>query len=143
MKATSAKLAAAGSMGFTAIVDIEHPSKLGPPGLSGALRRGDAAARPLDKLRVLQSGGTQRVLLRRRPRWPSAEANPVAIARCTAVLEAALQQAQDKAAIYYPFTDLLLPDLYKALTNKVLHAFYIGPSGAVGGGHRGRGLGHQ
>jgi hypothetical protein len=29
--------------------------------------------------------------------------------------------------------DLLLPDPYAAMTDKVLHAFYIGPSGAVGG----------
>jgi hypothetical protein len=41
--------------------------------------------------------------------------------------------ASDKATIYYPFMDLLLPDPYAVMTDKVLHAFYIGPSGAVGG----------
>jgi hypothetical protein len=54
IKATSAKLAGAGSMGFTAIVDIEYPSKLGPP-LAYPVRYDVAMQRP-DKLRVLQSG---------------------------------------------------------------------------------------
>ena len=134
IKATSAKLAGAGSMGFTAIVDIEYPSKLGPP-LAYPVRYDVAMQRP-DKLRVLQSGAGApnefyydgKTMMAFLP-----EANLVAIADAPPSLEAALQQAHDKAAIYYPFTDLLLPDPYKAFTNKVLHAFYIGPSGAVGG----------
>jgi hypothetical protein len=61
------------------------------------------------------------------------EAHLVAVADAPPTIEAALKMASDRAAIYYPFMDLLLPDPYAAFTNKVLHAFYIGPSGAVGG----------
>jgi hypothetical protein len=37
------------------------------------------------------------------------------------------------AAIYYPFTDLLVTDPYAALTDGAILAFYVGPSGVVGG----------
>lgn len=134
IKATSAKLAAAGSMSFTAIVDIEYPSKLGPP-LAFPVRYDVAMQRP-DKLRVIQSGAGApnefyydgKTMMAFLP-----EANLVAIAEAPPTLEAALGLARTRAEIYYPFTDLLLPDPYKAFTDKVLHAFYIGPSGAVGG----------
>jgi hypothetical protein len=134
IKATSARLAAAKSMGFTAIVDIEYPSKLGPP-LAYPVRYDVAMQRP-DKLRVLQSGAGPanefyydgKAMLAYAP-----EANVVAVADAPPTIEAALKFAYDKAAIYYPFTDLLLPDPYAVFTDKVLHAFYIGASGAVGG----------
>ena len=134
IKAASAKIAAAGSMSFTAIVDVEYPSKLGPP-LAFPVRYDVAMQRP-DKLRVLQSGAGApnefyydgKSMMAFLP-----EANLVAIADAPPTLEAALAQARSRAEIYFPFTDLLLPDPYKAFTDKVLHAFYIGPSGAVGG----------
>jgi hypothetical protein len=134
IKAASARLAAAKTMSFTAIVDIEYPSKLGPP-LAYPVRYDVAMARP-DKLRVLQSGAGPanefyydgKMMMAYVP-----EANLVAVADAPPTIEAALKAASDKAAIYYPFMDLLLPDPYAVMTNKVLHAFYIGPSGAVGG----------
>ena len=134
IKAASARLAAAKTMSFTAIVDIEYPSKLGPP-LAYPVRYDVAMARP-DKLRVLQSGAGPanefyydgKAMMAYVP-----EANLVAVADAPPTIEAALKAASDKAAIYYPFMDLLLPDPYAVMTNKVLHAFYIGPSGAVGG----------
>jgi hypothetical protein len=134
IKAASARLAAAKAMSFSAIVDIEYPSKLGPP-LAYPVRYDVAMQRP-DKLRVLQSGAGAanefyydgKLMMAFVP-----EANLVAVADAPPTIEAALKMASDKAAIYYPFMDLLLPDPYAAFTNKVLHAFYIGPSGAVGG----------
>ena len=134
IKAASARLAAAKAMSFTAIVDIEYPSKLGPP-LAFPVRYDVAMQRP-DKLRVLQSGAGAanefyydgKLMMAFVP-----EANLVAVADAPPTIEAALKMASDKAAIYYPFMDLLLPDPYAVMTNKVLHAFYIGPSGAVGG----------
>jgi hypothetical protein len=121
-------------MSFTAIVDIEYPSRLGPP-LAYPVRYDVAMARP-DKLRVMQSGAGPanefyydgKMMMAYVP-----EANLVAVADAPPTIEAALKAASDKAAIYYPFMDLLLPDPYAVMTNKVLHAFYIGPSGAVGG----------
>ena len=134
IKATSARLAATKAMSFTAIVDIEYPSKLGPP-LAYPVRYEVAMARP-DRLRILQTGAGAanefyydgKVILAYAP-----EANLAAIADAPPTIEGALKFALDKAAIYYPFTDLLLPDPYAVMTDKVLHAFYIGPSGAVGG----------
>ena len=134
IRSASARLAAAKAMSFTAIVDIEYPSKLGPP-LAYPVRYDVAMQRP-DKLRVLQSGAGAanefyydgKLMMAFVP-----EANLVAVADAPPTIEAALKLASDKAAIYYPFMDLLLPDPYAAFTNKVLHAFYIGPSGAVGG----------
>ena len=134
IKAASARLAAAKTMSFTAIVDIEYPSKLGPP-LAYPVRYDVAMARP-DKLRVLQSGAGPanefyydgKMMMAYVP-----EANLAAVADAPPTIEAALKAASDKAAIYYPFMDLLLPDPYAVMTDKVLHAFYIGPSGAVGG----------
>ena len=134
IKAASVRLAAAKTMSFTAIVDIEYPSKLGPP-LAYPVRYDVAMARP-DKLRVLQSGAGPanefyydgKMMMAYVP-----EANLVAVADAPPTIEAALKLASDKAAIYYPFMDLLLPDPYAVMTDKVLHAFYIGPSGAVGG----------
>jgi hypothetical protein len=134
IKAASARLASAKSMSFTAIVDVEYPSKLGPP-LAYPVRYDVAMARP-DRLRILQSGAGPasefyydgKLVLAYAP-----EANLAAIAEAPPTIEGALRFAFEKAAIFYPFTDLLLPDPYAVMTDKVLHAFYIGPSGAVGG----------
>jgi hypothetical protein len=41
--------------------------------------------------------------------------------------------AYNNASIFFPFTDLLVADPYKALTDGAILAFYIGPSGVVGG----------
>ena len=134
IKATSGRLAAAKSMSFTAIVDVEYPSKLGPP-LAYPVCYDVAMARP-DRLRILQSGAGPanefyydgKVIVAYAP-----EANLAAVADAPPTIEGALKFALEKAAIFYPFTDLLLPDPYAVMTDKVLHAFYIGPSGAVGG----------
>lgn len=44
-----------------------------------------------------------------------------------------LKQAYQTAAIYYPFTDLVVAYLYAALTEGAKLAFVVGPSGIVGG----------
>src|SRR5437899_5937645 len=42
-------------------------------------------------------------------------------------------QALDNAAIYFPFSDVVGSDPFKALTDGLVNAFYIGPSKVVGG----------
>ena len=59
--------------------------------------------------------------------------NLVAVADAPPTIDAALKAAYDTAAIYYPFTDLVVADPYAALTDGAILAFYIGPSGVVGG----------
>jgi hypothetical protein len=59
--------------------------------------------------------------------------NLVAVADAPPTLEGALKKAFDTAAIYFPFTDLLLPDPYGAIAPGAILAFVIGPSAVVGG----------
>ena len=134
LKAMSARLAAAKSMSFTATVNYEYPSRLGPP-IAYTMRYDVTMQRP-DKLKVVMPGDGPasefyydgKVMMAYAP----AE-NLVAIADAPATIDAALKTAFDTAAIYYPFTDLLVTDPYAALTDGAILAFYVGPSGVVGG----------
>ena len=45
----------------------------------------------------------------------------------------ALKAAYDAAAIYFPFTDVIVADPYKGLADGLQYAFYIGQSRVVGG----------
>jgi hypothetical protein len=134
LKATSARLAAARSMSFTATVGYEYPSKLGPPIVYTT--RYDVTMQRPDKLRIVSPGdgpasefyydGKSMVA------YAPAE-NLAAIADAPPTIDAALKAAFDRAAIFYPFTDIVAADPYAALTNGAVLAFYIGPSGVVGG----------
>ena len=59
--------------------------------------------------------------------------NLVAVADAPPTIDAALKAAYNNAAIFFPFTDLLVADPYAAMTDGAILAFYIGPSGVVGG----------
>jgi hypothetical protein len=48
-------------------------------------------------------------------------------------IDAMLKAAFTTAALYYPFTDMIVADPYAALTDGAILAFYVGPSGVVGG----------
>jgi hypothetical protein len=134
LKATSARLAAAKSMSFTATVGYEYPSKLGPPIVYTT--RYDVTMQRPDKLRILIPGD-----------GPASEfyydgkammaydpaANLAAVAAAPPTIDGALKDAYSNAAIYFPFMDLLVADPYAALTDGAVLAFYVGPSGVVGG----------
>ena len=134
LKATSARLAAARTMSFTAVASYEYPSRLGPP-IVYTVRYDVAMQRP-DKLRVVVPGdgpasefyfdGSTMMA------YAPAE-NLVAIADAPGTIDTALKQAYQTAAIYYPFTDLVVADPYAALTDGARLAFVVGPSGHVGG----------
>ena len=134
LKASSARLAAAKAMSFTATVSYEHPSRLGPP-LVFTSRYEVAMQRP-ERLRVINlgDGPASEFYLDGKTMVAFAPAeNLVAIAEAPPTLEAALKMAFEKAAIYFPFTDLLLPDPYAAIADGTKLAFYVGPSSLVGG----------
>jgi hypothetical protein len=134
LKTASERLAAAKAMTFTAVVSYEHPSQLGPP-LVYTLHYDVTMQRP-DKLKVVIPGdgpasefyydGASMVA------FAPAE-NLTARADAPPSIDAALRQAYDKAAIYYPFSDLVVADPYAALTEGTILAFYIGSSEVVGG----------
>ncbi len=134
LKATSAKLAAAKSMTFTATVSYEFPSQLGPPILYTS--RYDVTMQRPDKLKVVMPGDGPASEFYYDGKTMMAYApaeNLVAVADAPPTIDGALQKAFETAAIYYPFTDLLVDDPYAALAASGKLAFYIGPSSLVGG----------
>src|SRR5271165_3322934 len=134
LKATSARLAAAKSMSFTAVVSYEYPSQLGPPILYTV--RYDVAMRRPDKLRVLTPGDGPasefyydgKSIMAYAPKE-----NLAAVADAPPTIDAALKAAFELSDVYYPFDDMLVADPYAALTEGAILAFYIGSSEMIGG----------
>ena len=134
LKAASARLAAAKSMSFTAIVSYESPSRLGPP-LIYSTKSEVTLQRP-DKLKVITLGDGPpsefyydgKVMMAYAP-----TENLVAVADAPPTIDAALQAAFDSAAIYFPFTDVIVADPYKDIADGLKLAFYIGQSIVVDG----------
>ena len=134
LQAMSARLGAARSLSFTAVASYEYPSRLGPP-IVYTMRYDVSLQRP-NLLKVVVPGDGPATEFT----WDGKEMvafapaeNLVAVASAPAKLEDALKQAFDSAAIYFPFTDLLLPDPYAAISPGAILAYVIGPSGIVGG----------
>jgi len=134
LKATSARLAAAKSMSFRALVTYEYPSQLGPA-IAYTTASEVSMVRP-DKLRVITIGDGPASEFyydgKTITAFTPAE-NLVAVAAAPPTIDAALKFAYDTAAIYFPFTDLLVADPYKAIADDIKLAFYIGQSKIVGG----------
>jgi hypothetical protein len=134
LKAMSARLAAAKTMSFTATVGYEYPSALGPPIVYTS--RYDVTLQRPNGLRVVMSGDgpASEFYYDGKSMMAFAPAeNLVASADAPPTIEAALTKAYETADIYYPFTDLIVDDPYAALAAQGKLAFYIGPSGIVGG----------
>jgi hypothetical protein len=134
LKAASERLAAAKSMTFTAVVSYEQPSQLGPP-LIFTLRYDVTMQRP-DRLKVITPGDGPASEFYYDGKTMTAFApaeNLTATAPAPPTIDGALKQAYETAAIYYPFSDLVVADPYAALTEGTILAFYIGPSAEVGG----------
>ena len=134
LKAASARLAAAKTMSFTAIVSYESPSRFGPP-LIYSTKSEVTLQRP-DKLKVITLGDGPRSEFYYDGKTMMAFApteNLVAVADAPPTIDAALQKAYDSAAIYFPFTDLVVADPYKDIADGLKVAFYIGQSIVVDG----------
>lgn len=133
LKAMSERLASAKTLSFTAAAGFEFPSKLGPP-LVYTTRYDVALQRP-DKFRVLMPGDGPASEFYYDGKSMIAYApveNLAAVADAPPTIDAMLKRAYDTASIFFPFTDLVLADPYSALAEGKL-AFYVGPSGVVGG----------
>ena len=59
--------------------------------------------------------------------------NMAAVADAPPTLDKLLDEAWEKAAIYFPFADMLAADPYEGLSKRLKSAFYVGRSIAVGG----------
>ncbi len=134
LKAASARLAAARTMTFTAVITYEHPSRYGPP-LAYTTTSEVTLQRP-DKLRVITPGDgpVQEFYYDGKTMVAYAPAeNHVAVAEAPPTIDAVLEAAYHSAAIYFPFTDLIVADPYKHIAEGLELAFYIGQSTVVGG----------
>ena len=134
LKAASARLAAAHTMAFTAVVAYESPSRLGLP-LVYTTKSEVTLQRP-DKLRVitLGDGPASEFYYDGKMMMAFAPAeNLVAIAEAPPTIDAALQAAFDSADIYFPFDDVIVSDPYKDIADGMQRAFYIGQSQVLGG----------
>lgn len=134
LKAASARLAAAHSMTFTAVATYESPSTLGPA-LAYTTTSDVTLQRP-DKLRVITPGDGPAVEFyydgKTMTAYSPAE-NVVAVADAPPTIDGALKSAYESAAIYFPFTDVVVADPYADIAGDIKSAFYIGQSHVVGG----------
>ncbi len=134
LKAASARLAAARTLSFTAVIADEAPSRLGPPLLYAS--RSEVALQRPDRLRVVTSGAGPRsdvyVNGTKLSAYVPAE-GLLAQAAVPPTLDGALEAADHIGHIYFPFADLIVADPYADLAPDLRLAFYIGKSEAVGG----------
>ncbi len=134
LKAASSRLVAARTMSFTAVVSYESPSRLGPP-LVYTTESQVTLQRP-DKLKVITpyDGPASEFYYDGKTMTAFSPAeNLVAVADAPPTIDAALKAAFDSAAIYFPFTDVIVADPYKDIADGLITAFFIGQSRAVGG----------
>lgn len=134
LQESGARLAAARSLGFTALASYEVPSRYGPPLLYGTAF--DVSLQRPDKLRVISLGdgpstefyydGTEMVS------YHPAE-NLVAIAEAPPTIDAMLKQLYTVAGTYFPFTDVVVADPYGDIASGLQGAFSVGQSRLVGG----------
>ena len=134
LKAASSRLAAARSMSFTAVISYENPSTLGPP-LLYSVKNEVMLQRP-DKLRVIipADGPASEFYYDGKNMVAYAPAEKlVATGAAPPTIDGALKAAYDSAAIYFPFSDLIVADPYGDIAADLKTVFYIGQSKVVGG----------
>jgi len=134
LKAASDKLAAANTLQFTAVSTYERAARNGQP-LYYSLVHQVMVQRP-DKMRVITPGdGTPdefyydgKTMMAYVP-----SSDLVAVADAPPTIDKLVDEAWDKAAIYFPFSDIIASDPYAELSKTLKSAFYVGRSIAVGG----------
>jgi hypothetical protein len=134
LKATSAKLAAAHTLTFTAVETFESLSRQGVPLVYG--NKFDTVLQRPNKLRVLLEGDGPasefyydgKIVMAYAP----AE-NLVAVADAPSTIDKTLEAVYHSAGIYFPFTDIIVTDPYGDMAPGLKHAYYVGQSQIVAG----------
>jgi hypothetical protein len=134
LKAASAALAGANTLSFTAISTYERAANNGQPLYYSSVHQ-VTMQRP-DKLRVITPGdGTPdefyydgKTMMAYVP-----GSDLVAVADAPPTIDELIDEAWDKAAIYFPFSDIIASDPYAELSKTLKSAFYVGRSIAIGG----------
>jgi hypothetical protein len=133
LKAASQKLADAKALRFTAITTYESPARNGQPLYYATLSK-VTMQRP-NKLRVITpgdgppsdfiyDGSTMAAYL------PGSDL--VAVATAPPTVDAMIDAAEDQAALFFPFTEVIVSDPYAALADHLTTAFVVGQSHVVG-----------
>src|SRR6058998_1072554 len=133
LKATSDRLAAAHTLAFTAVETYESMSRQGHPLVF--LNKSEVTLQRPNKLRVITPGDGPAFEFYYDGRTMTAYApaeNLVAIKDAPPTIDATLEAAYHSAAIYFPFTDLIVTNPYKDLAPGLQLAYYIGQSHIVG-----------
>jgi len=133
LKASSSRLASAHSMKFTAVVSYESPSRFGPTLVYTTTS--DVTLQRPNKLKVVTPGdgpASEFYYDGKTMEAFSPAENLIAIAEAPPIIDAALEAAYHTAAIYFPFTDLIVTDPYTDIADGLRVAFYIGQSSVVG-----------
>lgn len=133
LKASSAKLAAARTLSFTAMETYESQSRQGHP-LVFANESEITLQRP-DKLRVITPGDGPPSEFYYDGKTMTAFApreNLIATADAPPTIDAALEAANHLSGTYFPFTDLIVTDPYKDMAPELKLAYYVGQSHLVG-----------
>jgi hypothetical protein len=133
LKAMSERLAGAKSMRFTAVTTYEAPARNGQP-LYYATLSNVTLKRP-DKLRVVTPGDGPpsdfyydgKTMMAFTP-----GADLTAITEAPSTIDAAMKAAYDKAAIYFPFGEVIVADPYENLSKGLTSAYVVGQSHVVG-----------
>ena len=134
VKAMADKLAAARSMSFTALTTYESADRTGLP-LTYATLSQVTMQRP-NKLKVITPGDGPRTEFYYDGKTVQAyepAAKLVAFVDAPDTTDAMLRAAFQRAAIYFPFTDLVVSDPYRMITENLTTAFVVGKSSVVGG----------
>ncbi|HEX9555878.1 MAG TPA: DUF2092 domain-containing protein [Reyranella sp.] len=134
VKAMSDRLAAAKTMSFTAVATYESADRTGEP-LAYFTRSQVTLQRP-DKLSVITPGDGPRTEFYYDGKTAQAyepAANLVAVAQAPDTIDAMLRAAFQYAAIYFPFTDIVVSDPLKAISENLTIAFVVGKSNVVAG----------
>jgi hypothetical protein len=134
LKAMSERLASARTMSFTAAAAYESMARTGLPLIYTTVSH--VALRRPDHLRVVTPGdgppsefyydGKSMVAF-------SPKENLAAIADAPPSIDAMLEAAFKSAAIYFPFSDVLVSDPYGDVADKLKLAFVVGQSMVIGG----------
>jgi hypothetical protein len=133
LKAMATRLTEAKTLSFTAVATYQHPAMNGQPLWYTTLS--DVTLQRPNHLRIVTPGdgpATEFYYDGKTMIAYDPNANLAAVAPAPADLDGMIKLAYDRAAIYFPFVDLLVADPLKAITEDLTSAFFIGQSHVVG-----------
>jgi hypothetical protein len=134
LKAVSGRLSGAHTLSFTAVQMFESPSRQGPP-LAYAKKTDVTLQRP-DRMRVIISGDGPASEFYYNGKTVTAFApseNLLAVSDAPPTIDAMLEAVYHSAGVFFTFTDLVVADPYKDMSEGLTLAYHVGQSRVVAG----------